>query len=127
MLNRNSNGHYVADDGTSQSSWGGMRAASYNQAPRTITASTDSPTNQDTYLVANFAGTVTLTFPAASGNNVGKRYVVKTIQAQTVISASSNVCPSTTATPGTAILAGTAGKFAELVSDGTNWIIMAAN
>jgi len=126
-IERNPSGVFVTDDGSSQNNWGGMRAASYSGAPRTITNASDSPTNQDTYLIANKAGTITLTFPAASGANVGKVYVIKTIQAQTVVSATSNVCPSDSATPGTAILAATAGKFAKLVSDGTNWIIMDSN
>ena len=52
---------------------------------------------------------------------------VKNIQAQTVVSASANVKPIGSNTAGTAILAATAGKFATLVSDGTNWIIMQAN
>jgi hypothetical protein len=33
----------------------------------------------------------------------------------------------TTAVAGTAILAATAGRFANLISDGTNWVIMQAN
>lgn len=126
-INRDSNGVWIADNGFSQSRWGGLRAASYVNAPRTITAAADSPTNQDTYLIANRAGTVTLTLPSPAGDNVGKRFVVKTIQAQTVVSAASDVCPAGSATPGTAILAGTAGKCAELVSDGTNWVIFDNN
>ena len=126
-IERDPNGIFIADNGTRRDNWGGVRAASYNAAPRTITAATDSPTNQDTYLIANRAGTVTLTLPSAAGDNVGKRFVVKTIQAQTVGSANSDVVPAATGTAGTAILAGTAGKFAELVSDGTNWVIFANN
>lgn len=95
-------------------------------APRTITGATDSPASTDTYLIANRAGTVTLTLPAASSNG-GRRMCVKTIQAQTVVSASSNVVPVDTGTAGTAILAGTAGKWACMVSDATNWVVMEAN
>jgi hypothetical protein len=52
---------------------------------------------------------------------------LKTTQAQTVDSASSNVVPLAGGAAGTAILTATAGKYAELVSDGTNWVIMSAN
>jgi hypothetical protein len=52
--------------------------------------------------------------------------VIKTIAAQTVVSASSNVVPANSATAGTAILAASAGAWALLVSDGTNWVIMAS-
>ena len=58
----------------------------------------------------------------------GKRLVVKNLSGTyTVISAASNVVPRTSTTAGTAILAATAGAWAELVSDGTNWIVMAGN
>ena len=53
--------------------------------------------------------------------------MIKTIQAQTVVSASSNVVPLVGGAAGTAILAATAGKWATLVSDGTNWVIMQGN
>ncbi|WP_176479108.1 hypothetical protein [Mesorhizobium sp. WSM3860] len=52
--------------------------------------------------------------------------MIKTIQAQTVVSASSNVVPLAGGAAGTAILAATARKWATLVSDGTNWVIMQA-
>jgi hypothetical protein len=42
------------------------------------------------------------------------------------VSASSIVQPANSATPGTAILAGTAGAWAMLVCNGTNWVIMAS-
>jgi hypothetical protein len=77
-------------------------------------------------LIANFAGIQTLTLPTAS-SFTGRQITVKTITANTVVSNASNVVPQTTATPGTAILAATAGKWARLVSDGSNWIIMESN
>jgi hypothetical protein len=51
---------------------------------------------------------------------------LKTIQAQAINSASSNVVPLAGGAAGTAIVSGTAGNWAELVSDGTNWLIMKA-
>lgn len=77
-------------------------------------------------IISNRAATNTGILPAAA-SFPGRAITVKTIQAQTVVSASSNVVPLTSATAGTAILSATAGKWAQLVSDGTNWIIMAGN
>jgi hypothetical protein len=77
-------------------------------------------------VVCNKGSTLTVTLPSAA--TFPKRKIrLKTIQAFTVVSASSNVVPLTSATAGTAILAATAGKWADLQSDGTNWIIMAGN
>lgn len=78
-------------------------------------------------LINNKSGsTCTVTLPAAS-SFTGREILIKTIQAQTVVSASSNVVPAAGGAAGTAILAATAGKWALLISDGTNWIIMASN
>lgn len=77
-------------------------------------------------LVCNGGGTITITLPVASGY-AGRRVRVKTIAAQSVVSVSSDVKPLDSNTPGTAILAATAGKWAELVSDGTYWVVMAGN
>jgi hypothetical protein len=93
-------------------------------APNTQTGSTYTLLSTDDYLIINASGTCTLTLGTATA---GKMFTVKTIAAQTVVSASSNVVPQATATAGTAILAGTAGKWATLVGDGTNWVIMASN
>ena len=76
-------------------------------------------------IIVNKASSCVVTLPAASAW-AGRIVYFKTIQAQTLVSASSNVVPLTTSTAGTAILAATAGKWAKLVSDGSNWIIMAA-
>jgi hypothetical protein len=77
-------------------------------------------------VVCNKGSTLTVTLPSAA--TFPKRKIrLKTIQAFTVVSASSNVVPLTSATAGTAILAATAGKWADLQSDGTNWIVMAGN
>ena len=77
-------------------------------------------------VICNGSASITVTLPDAS-SWVGRRVRIKTRAAFTVISASSNVKPLDTDTAGTAILAATAGTWAELVSDGTNWVIMAGN
>ena len=72
------------------------------------------------------SGTTTLTLPNAASYN-GREIMVKVTTNKTVVSASSNVVPLAGGSAGTAILPATAGKWATLVSDGTNWIIMQAN
>ena len=76
-------------------------------------------------VVCNGAGSITVTFPTASANT-GRVVWIKTIAAQTVVSASSNVKPIGSNTAGTAILAASAGAWAMLVCDGTNWVVMAS-
>jgi hypothetical protein len=93
--------------------------------PVTETAATHTLASSTTHLICDRAGTVTVTLPAAS-SHPGREVYIKTIQAQTVVSASSNVVPSTSATAGTAILPATDGAWALLVSNATNWVIMAA-
>lgn len=77
-------------------------------------------------VVVDFAGTCTLTLPSAA-SYTGRTLTIKTITANTVVSATSNVVPLVGGAAGTAILAATAGKWSQLTSDGTSWIIMAAN
>lgn len=83
--------------------------------------------DSENWIIANGASAnVTATLPAAS-SWVGRQVTIKNLSGTyTVISASSNVVPLNSSTAGTAILAATAGKWATLVSDGTNWIIMEA-
>lgn len=97
-----------------------------NAAPHTVTEATYSVAATDTSIIANKAGTVTLTLPSASAYP-GRSLNVRTIQAQTVVSDASNVVPLAGGSAGTAILAATAGKWAKLQSDGSNWQIMEAN
>lgn len=76
------------------------------------------------WIINNKAGsTCTVTMSNASLWN-GRVVVFKNLQAQTLVSASSNVVPIGSTTPGTAILPATVGAWATLVSDGTNWVVM---
>lgn len=79
----------------------------------------------ENWVICNGSGSISVTFPAAS-SYTGREVMIKTIAAQTVVSASSNIVPLVGGAAGTAILAATAGKWATLVSDGSNWIIMQA-
>jgi hypothetical protein len=79
------------------------------------------------YLINNKAGsTCTVTLPTAS-SFPGRKLHFKNSQAQTVVSASSNVVPRVTAAASTAILASGSGNWCKMVSDGTNWVIMAGS
>lgn len=89
----------------------------------TVTNSTYTVLDQDEYLIANRAGTITVTLPGAT-TWPGRELRIKTIQAQAVDSASSNVAPIGDSVVGTSILPATDGAWALLKSDGTNWIIM---
>jgi len=82
--------------------------------------------NADSWIICAGSGSITLTLPTAS-DWTGREIMVKTVEAQTVVSNASNVVPLAGGSAGTAILAATAGKWATLVSNGTNWIIMQAN
>lgn len=98
--------------------------------PTPVTGATATVSNaSNNNIVANFAGTVTLTLPDAA-IFPGMFVYVRTILAQAVVSASSNIVPLIGGAAGTAIVAATAGKEAMLRanSDGTsNWQIMQGN
>jgi hypothetical protein len=87
---------------------------------------TFTSTGLDPGVVVAASATCTLTLPSGS-LYTGRTLTVLTRNAQTVVSASSNVVPITGGAAGTAILAATAGKWATLQYDGTNWNIIASN
>lgn len=91
-----------------------------------VTVTTDY-TVADTanYIISNRAASNTLTLPAASAST-GRVLKIMTRTAQTVISASSNVVQKGGGAATTAILPATIGAWAEIVSDGTSWIIVSA-
>lgn len=96
------------------------------QAPVTKTADFTVGTT-DRWLINNKSGsTCTATLPNAS-EYTGRVLSFQNYQAQLLISASSNVVPLLGGSAGTAILAATAGKWATLVSDGTNWVVTQSN
>jgi len=80
----------------------------------------------ETWFINNKSGsTCTVTLPTPS-TNTGRQLNFKNYQAQTLVSASSNVVGLAGGAAATAILAASTGDWAALVSDGTNWIIMQA-
>jgi len=93
--------------------------------PTTVTGATYTVLPDDAEIIANRAGTVTLTLPGVTAEP-GRVLPIRTIQNQTVVSNSSDVVPLAGGSAGTAICAGTAGAWARLVDDGTSWLISAA-
>jgi len=77
----------------------------------------------DVWLINNKSGsTCTVTLPAASSWS-GRVLRFLNYQAQTVVSASSNVVPLTGGAAATSILLASTGDQTTLVSDGSNWLV----
>ncbi len=77
----------------------------------------------DLWLINNKTGsTCTATLPTASSYS-GRVLHFQNYQAQTLVSASSNVVPLAGGSAGTSILLASTGDSATLVSDGTNWLM----
>ncbi len=109
-----------------------VNGALATSGPIFISAATYTQLFTDSSLIANFAGTVTVTLisPTAQMSpvfNSGRWLLVKTVTNNAVVSASANIAPLAGGALSTAILPATAGKWAVLQSDGINWNIMMAN
>jgi hypothetical protein len=102
----------------------GVTAAFGRGAPVTKTGNFTVAVNEN-WIICNGTGTITVTLPTASAWT-GREIMLKTIAAQTVISATSNVVPLAGGAVGTAILPATAGAWVTLVSNGVFWVIMQA-
>jgi hypothetical protein len=92
-------------------------------APVTKTADFTVANGEIWYINNKSGSTCTVTLPAAS-SWAGRTLTFKNMQAQTLVSASSNVVPIDSTSAGTAILLAVVGNWATMVSDGTNWVIM---
>jgi len=95
------------------------------KAPSTINAGTYTQKTSDASLIITATNCIITLLSASS--YPGQILFVKNITNNSLTSASSNVVPLGSATAGTAILSATAGKFAMLQSDGSNWVVMMAN
>ena len=96
--------------------------AALSTVPVTVTA--DFTVGTSNWYINNKSGsTCTVTLPTAS-TFPGGYLTFKNMQAQTLVSASSNVVPIDSTSAGTAILLAVVGNWATMVSDGTNWVIM---
>lgn len=98
--------------------------ALFTTAPVTKTADF-TVADTETVLINNKSGSACVATLPSAALNAGRMLLMKTTQAQALNSASSNVVPKAGGAAGTAIATGTAGNWALLVSDGTNWVIMA--
>jgi hypothetical protein len=92
-------------------------------APVTKTADFTVANGEIWYINNKSGSTCTVTLPTAS-SWTGRTLTFKNMQAQLLVSASSNVVPIDSTSAGTAILLAVVGNWATMVSDGTNWIIM---
>jgi hypothetical protein len=98
---------------------------SLHSAPVTKTANF-TLANTENYVINNKSGSgCVVTMPAAA-SWTGRAVTFANYQNQTLASASSNIVPQGGGAAGTAILLNVAGNWATVVSDGTNWVIMAA-
>lgn len=79
----------------------------------------------ENFIINNKAGSAcVVTLPNAAAYP-SREIMVVNQQAQQLNSASANVVPLGGGAAGTAILSANAGRWATLVSDGTNWVIVA--
>jgi len=102
-------------------SWG----ISTTAAPVTKTADFTLAATESWVINNKSGSTCTVTLPAPSAYT-GRQVTFKNMQAQLLVSASSNVVPIDSTSAGTAILLDVIGNWATMVSDGTNWVIMQA-
>jgi hypothetical protein len=83
--------------------------------------------DSENFVINNKSGSACVVTLPSAASYPGRQITFKNLVNQFLDSASSNVCPIDSATPGIEILSANSGKWATIVSDGTNWIIMAAN
>ena len=97
-----------------------------NSEPNVQTVDNYAVTAKDVTVVITRATTTTVVLPLGY-LFPGRRIRVVTRQAQAILSSQSNITPIIGGAPTNAILAATAGKWADLESDGTYWVITASN
>ena len=111
-----SNGYLSSTD------WNTFNNKQSTSAPVTYTANF-SVAATDLWIINNKSGSsCTATLPAAASYS-GRVLHFQNYQAQTLVSASSNVVPLAGGAATTSILLASAGDSATLVSDGANWLM----
>lgn len=114
--NTSTNGYLTSTD------WNTFNNKQSTSAPVTYTANF-SVAVTDNWIINNKSGSsCTATLPAASSYS-GRVLHFQNYQAQTLVSASSNVVPLAGGAATTSILLASAGDSATLVSDGSNWLM----
>lgn len=102
-----------------------LLGAANTSIPTTVTNDASVAVTDSTIINNKTGSTLTLTLPLAA-SFPGRHIWINSIQAQLVNSASSNVIPRAGGSAGAAIInATTAGSWAHLQSDGSNWKIVA--
>lgn len=103
-----------------------FNGSAINAEPNVRTDDNYAVTAKDVTVVIDRASPTTIVLPPGV-DFPGRRVRVVTRQAQAVLSSQSNIIPITGGAATNAILAGAAGEWADLESDGTNWVITANN
>ena len=117
----NSNGS-ISNTNTNQSSLVSIGSLSRG-APKTIIGNY-TILKSDNWIICNSSSIITIILPSGT-DNIGRELMFKNIGSNTVISSSTpNITSLDGTTTTTQILSGTAGQWATLVYDGTNWNIM---
>lgn len=99
-------------------------AGSYALGIPVTKSSSFSPGDTENLLICAGSATITVLLPTAS-SFPGRIIMMKNVAAFSVISTAANVVPLAGGSASTSILPAGAGAKATLVSDGTNWVIMA--
>jgi hypothetical protein len=102
--------------------WINKQASALSGVPITKTANFTVAAGETWFINNKSGSTCTVTLTAAS-IFPGRTLHFQNYQAQTLVSATSNVVPIVGGAAGTAILANVAGDSCTLVSDGINWIM----
>jgi hypothetical protein len=106
----------------SSTDWSTFNSKQSVSAPVTKTANFTVAATE-LWLINNKSGSsCTVTLPTASAS-LGRVLYFQNYQAQTLVSASSNVVPLAGGAAATSILLASSGDSATLVSDGTNWLM----
>ena len=117
----NSNGS-ISNTNTNQSSLVSIGSLSRG-APKTIIGNY-TILKSDNWIICNSSSIITIILPSGT-DNIGRELMFKNIGSNTVISSSTpNITSLDGTTTTTQILSGTAGQWATLVYDGSNWNIM---
>lgn len=103
-----------------------FNASATNSAPNVQTVDNYNVLPTDVTVAINRGSTTTLVLPAVA-TYVGRRIRVVTRQAFGVLSSQSNVVALTGGAATNTILPATAGKWVDLESNGTSWVITASN
>lgn len=126
------NGNVTCNATTFNAGFTNFEVAALNVFGRFCTQTTTKNANftlaatDTSIIVDNSSATTTATITSGLDiANTGRWLFIKTVNAQAVVSSASNVQPIGSISPGTAILPATAGAWAILQSDGSNWIVMA--